>query len=237
MLSVEGDNNMEMKMKDIMNELGGAFAVTWLIMGITVWNNPEDPMFGVSDVGLGMASLGGVLALGIAWMAFSGADILPPITWMKAITSDDITDQNMWTSTIIRLITQVVGAILAAILMAQLQPDYVTYAQAWPDGQASWSFALWSVMGLIAAGAILGQISAKVDNNWAMPIAVMALAGIVNFESANDMASMLMNGTEDALAVTVPWLVDGVCIGVGALLGMKIDGFIADMDSDDSSSE
>ncbi len=225
---------MEMKMKDIMNELGGAFAAAWLIMGITLG---AEAGFEGELIGLGMASLGGMLALGIAWMAFDGADILPPITWMKAMTSDDLTDQNMWTSTIIRLITQVVGCILAAILMVQLQPDNWTYELAHPDGQAAWSFALWTVVGLIAAGAVLGQISAKVSNDWAMPIAVMALAGIVNFESAADMASMLMNGTGDAMAVAIPWLIDGVCIGVGALLGMKIDGFIADMDSDDSSSE
>lgn len=225
---------MEMKMKDIMNELGGAFTVTWLIMGITLLTAEG---FAGDITGLGMASLGGMLALGIAWKAFDGADILPPITWMKAVTSDDLTDQNMWTSTIIRLITQVVGAMLAATLMVNLQPDHVTYAMAYPDGQDAWSFALWSVVGLIAAGAVLGQISAKAGNDWAMPIAVMALAGIVNWESANDMSSMILNGTEDAMAVTIPWLVDGVCIGVGALLGMKIDGFIADMDSDDSSSE
>ena len=232
MLSTEGDNNMEMKMNDIMTELGGAFAVTWLIIGITVMGET-----GVEEVGLGMASFGGMLALGIAWMVFSGADILPPITWMKAITSEDLTDQDMWTGTIIRLITQVVGAILATIMMVQLEPDFVTYASAYPDGQGTYEFALWSVVGLIAAGAILGQIHAKVDYDWAMPIAVMALAGIVNFESANDMASMLMNGTEDALAVTIPWLIDGIVIGIGALVGMKIDEIISDADAVDADAE
>ena len=223
---------MEMKMNDIMTELGGAFAVTWLIIGITVVGET-----GVEEVGLGMASFGGMLALGIAWMVFSGADILPPITWMKAITSEDITDQDMWTGTIIRLITQIVGAILATIMMVQLEPDFVTYASAYPGGQDAYVFALWSVVGLIAAGAILGQIHAKVDYDWAMPIAVMALAGIVNFESANDMASMLMNGTEDALAVTIPWLIDGIVIGIGALVGMKIDEIIADADAVDADAE
>ena len=75
---------MEMKIKDIMTELGGAFAVTWLIFGITVWNVADDPTMGMSVVGIGLATLGGMLALGIAWMAFAGADILPPITWMTS---------------------------------------------------------------------------------------------------------------------------------------------------------
>ena len=220
-----------MKIKDIMTELGGAFAVTWLIFGITVWNVADDPTMGTSFVGLGMATLGGMLALGIAWMAFSGADILPPITWMKAITSEDLTDQNMWTATIIRLITQVMGAILATIMMAKLQPDYVTAAIAWSaNPPVDYEIAIWSIVGLIAAGAVLGQIHSKVENDWAMPIAVMAMAGLVNFESASDMATMIMNGTEHAIAYTVPWLVDGIVIGVGALMGMKIDEMIASVD-------
>jgi|TARA_B110000914_G_scaffold223636_1_gene239541 hypothetical protein len=222
---------MDMKIKDIMTELGGAFAVTWLIFGITVWNVADNPAMGTSVVGLGMATLGGMLALGIAWMAFSGADILPPITWMKAITSEDLTDQNMWTATIIRLITQVMGAILATIMMAKLQPDYVTAATSWAaNPPVGYEFAMWSIVGLIAAGAVLGQIHSKVENDWAMPIAVMAMAGLVNFESAADMAIMIMNGTEHAMAYAVPWLVDGVVIGVGALMGIKIDEMIASVD-------
>ena len=230
---------MEMKIRDIMNELGGAFTVAWVIMGITLL--PEEEGFSAELAGLGMASLGGMLALGIAWKAFDGADILPPITWMKALTSDDLTDQNMWTSTIIRLITQVVGAILATMLLANTYEDqFVTYEMGQlVNPSVTWSFALWSVVGLIAAGAILWQISTKVSNEWAMPIAVMALAStsIVEFGSAVDMASMLMNATGDAVATASFWLINGVLIGVGALMGMMIDGFITDMDSDDSSSE
>ena len=59
---------MEMKMNDIMTELGGAFAVTWLIIGITVMGET-----GAEEVGLGMASFGGMLVLGIAWMVFAGS--------------------------------------------------------------------------------------------------------------------------------------------------------------------
>jgi len=33
------------------------------------------------------------------------------------------------------------------------------------------------------------------------------------------------------MAVTIPWLVDGLVIGVGALMGMKIDEMIANADS------
>jgi len=65
----------------------------------------------------------------------------------------------------------------------------------------------------------------------------MAMASIVNWESAQDMASMLMNGTDDALAVAIPWLVDGIVIGIGALVGMKIDDIISDVDAADADEE
>jgi hypothetical protein len=58
--------NMEIELKKWMNELGGAFAVTWLVFGIVVWNDPANMALGTSTVGLGLATLGGMLALGIA---------------------------------------------------------------------------------------------------------------------------------------------------------------------------
>ncbi len=80
-----------------------------------------------------------------------------------------------------------------------------------------------AVAALVASGAILGHISSKVDNDWAMPVAVMAMAGLVNFESAADMASMLMNDTDDLVAVMLPWILDGAFVGVGAFMAGWID--------------
>ena len=215
---------MEIELKKWMNELGGAFAVTWLVFGIVVWNDPANMALGTSTVGLGLATLGGMLALGIAWMAFSGADILPPVTWMKMLSNtDNLSDADAWINTVITLVCQLVGAALGIFLMGQITADYVTYATAHAGGQAAWSFDLWATLGLVAAGAVLGHIHSKVDNNWAMPIAVMAMAGLVNFESAADMASMILNDTGDAMAVAMPWLIDGICVGVGALLAGQID--------------
>jgi hypothetical protein len=37
------------------------------------------------------------------------------------------------------------------------------------------------------------------------------------------MASMILNDTGDAMAVAMPWLIDGICVGVGALLAGQID--------------
>ena len=212
-----------MDTKSLMNEMGGAFAVTWLVFGATVWNDPADMLAGTSVVGLGLASVGGMFAMGIAWMAFNGAHILPPVTWMNIMTSD-MSDQDMWMNNGLKLVMQVVGAALAIVLMAEvLEWDMVTYAQAYPNGQGDYEFDAMAVAGLVAAGAVLGHINSKVDNDWAMPVAVMAMAGLINFESAADMASMIMNDTGDALAVALPWLLDGAFVGAGAFAGGWID--------------
>lgn len=212
-----------MDTKSLMNEMGGAFAVTWLVFGATVWNDPADMLAGTSVVGLGLASVGGMFAMGIAWMAFNGAHILPPVTWMNIMTSD-MSDQDMWMNNGLKLVMQVVGAALAIVVMAEvLELDMVTYAQAYPAGQGDWEFDAMSVAGLLVAGAILGHINSKVDNDWAMPVAVMAMAGLINFESAADMASMIMNDTGDALAVALPWLLDGAFVGAGAFMAGWID--------------
>ena len=212
-----------MDTKSLMNEMGGAFAVTWLVFGATVWNDPADMLAGTSVVGLGLASVGGMFAMGIAWMAFNGAHILPPVTWMNIMTSD-MSDQDMWMNNGMKLVMQVIGAALAIVLMAEvLEWDMVTYAQAYPNGQGDYEFDAMAVAGLVAAGAVLGHINSKVDNDWAMPVAVMAMAGLINFESAADMASMIMNDTGDALAVALPWLLDGAFVGAGAFAGGWID--------------
>ncbi len=205
-----------------MNELGGAFAVTWLVFGIVVID--ANSATGMSLVGLGLGTLGGMLALGIAWMAFNGADILPPVTWMKMLSNkDNLSDADAWINTGITLVCQLVGSVLGIVLMGQITSDYVTYAIAHAGGQEAWAFDLMATLGLVAAGAVLGHIHSKVDNNWAMPIAVMAMAGLVNFESAADMASMILNDTGDAMAVALPWITDGIFVGIGALVAGQID--------------
>ena len=101
---------MNVNWKGLMNELGGAFAVMWLVFGITVWNDASDMTAGTSVVGLGLASLGGMLALAVAWMAFAGAHILPPVTWMHMITGDVSDVEGNWMANGMRLVAQIIGA-------------------------------------------------------------------------------------------------------------------------------
>ncbi len=208
---------MELNVKKMMTEMGGAFAVTWLIFGVTLTNG--------SGTGMGLAGIMGVVGLTVAWMAFKGADILPQVTWLKQMSNqDNLTDADAWMNTGITLAMQIVGGIVAYVLIGQMYDNIFGYADAsaalgdafW--GNTAWEFSMGATLGLIAAGAVLGQVMA-VDSRWAMPVAIVMMTSLVNFESASQMASVLMNEAGDTVNVALPWLLDGVFLGAGALLG------------------
>ena len=212
---------MELNVKKMMTEMGGAFAVTWLIFGVTLTNG--------TDTGMGLAGIMGVVGLTVAWMAFKGADILPQVTWLKQMSStDNLSDTDAWMNTGITLAMQIVGGIVAYVLVGQMYDNIFGYADAsaalgdafW--GNTSWEFDMGTTLGLIAAGAVLGQVMA-VDSRWAMPVAIVMMTSIIDFESAAKMASVLMNEAGDTVNVALPWLLNGVFLGAGALLGSIID--------------
>ncbi|MDP6845283.1 MAG: hypothetical protein QF722_07040, partial [Candidatus Thalassarchaeaceae archaeon] len=62
---------MELNVKKMMTEMGGAFAVTWLIFGVTLKTDAGLPG---GATGMGLAGIMGVVGLTVAWMAFKGAD-------------------------------------------------------------------------------------------------------------------------------------------------------------------
>ena len=212
---------MELNVKKMMTEMGGAFAVTWLIFGVTLTDG--------TDTGMGLAGIMGVVGLTVAWMAFKGADILPQVTWLKQMSStDNLSDTDAWMNTGITLAMQIVGGIVAYVLVGQMYDNIFGYADAsaalgdafW--GNTSWEFDMGTTLGLIAAGAVLGQVMA-VDSRWAMPVAIVMMTSIIDFESAAKMASVLMNEAGDTVNVALPWLLNGVFLGAGALLGSIID--------------
>ena len=212
---------MELNVKKMMTEMGGAFAVTWLIFGVTLTDG--------TDTGMGLAGIMGVVGLTVAWMAFKGADILPQVTWLKQMSStDNLSDTDAWMNTGITLAMQIVGGIVAYVLVGQMYDNIFGYADAsaalgdafW--GNTSWEFDMGTTLGLIAAGAVLGQVMA-VDSRWAMPVAIVMMTSIIDFESAAKMASVLMNEAGDTVNVALPWLLDGVFLGAGTLLGNIIN--------------
>ena len=62
---------MEMDNRAMMNEVGGAFMVSWMVLA-----------------GAGLGSLEGAVLLAAAWMPISGAHILPVVTWCHMMTGD-----------------------------------------------------------------------------------------------------------------------------------------------------
>ena len=222
---------MGINTKDMMNEMGAAFAVTWLVFGYTVWTG--DAMTSDTElIGIGMGGgLMAVAALGVIWMAFAGAHILPPITWMHIMTGD-LSDKDAWLSNGLKLAMQIVGGVLALVTMAQINTGGVTYDESMTemvDGVATvmameaYSFDEMRLLGGIAAGAILWCIHTKTENAWAMSIGVIAMASYIGAEGSTDMASMLMNKMGDLVPTLLAYIEAGLAVGLGAMLAMKID--------------
>ncbi len=199
-----------MDMDNMMNEMGGAFMVAWLVADM---GTPE-----------------GALVLAAAWMAIGGAHILPVITWGHIMTGD-LGDTDAWMDNGSRLVAQVVGAILALMLagggtVAGVGADDVT---------AMWSFDLWDTMGAVAAGALLWTVYSRCDA-WVTAFVVMAIAmtavagdadteavaAALNFGGASDMGTSLVGGGDEMGAAVVAWVMGGLWAGVGALVATKI---------------
>ena len=182
----------------MMNEMGGAFMVAWLAGG--------------------MNSLEGALVLAAAWMAISGAHILPVITWGHIMTGD-LSDSGAWLDNGSRLAAQVVGALLAVVLMTEagaVGPDYDAAAT------ATWAFDLWPAMGTMAAGALLWTVYDRCDA-WVAAFVVLAMSGTLALGGASDMGAMIMGDLGgDLVDVASNWVMNGALAGVGALVSVKV---------------
>ena len=94
---------MDIDMNAMKAEIGGAFAVAWLVIGIGMeWD------------------LTAAVLMAAVWMAFSGAHVLPVITWMHIMTGDLGDTEGNWMPNGMRLIAQVVGAGLAIALLSEM---------------------------------------------------------------------------------------------------------------------
>ena len=182
----------------MMNEMGGAFMVAWLAGG--------------------MNSIEGALVLAAAWMAISGAHILPVITWGHIMTGD-LSDSGAWQDNGSRLAAQVVGALLAVVLMTEagaVGPDYDAAAT------ATWAFDLWPAIGTMAAGALLWTVYDRCDA-WVAAFVVLAMSGTLALGGASDMGAMIMGDLGgDLVDVASNWVMDGALAGVGALVSVKV---------------
>ena len=201
-----------MDMDNMMNEMGGAFMVCWLAGG--------------------MDSLEGALVLAAAWMAISGAHILPVITWGHIMTGD-LGDTDAWMDNGSRLVAQFVGAVVALAIMG----DFGEFAAA-TAGTSGFGIDTGEVVMAIAGGALMWTVYSRCDA-WVAAFAIMALAaaGGLDVTGAGDMASQLLGGgTEaaegvdaivvDSMDAVVDWVMTGLWAGVGALVATKVPDMV-----------
>ena len=192
---------MEMDWKTNMAELGGAFMVSWLVLG----EMGED----------GNMLMAGLL-LAVAMAAMAGAHVLPMFTWISAMTGD-LQDTDAWMGNVMRLIMQMVGAGAALALMGDGTVEAAT------DAPEMWAFDLWPMLTMLAGGAIIATVASRCDG-WMTAFAVVALAAYLGagFDGANGMAAEVMGGGAIP-EMASHWIIDGVVIGLGAMLGGMLE--------------
>jgi hypothetical protein len=208
-----------MDMDNMMNEMGGAFMVCWLAGAMT--------------------DLSGALVLAAAWMAISGAHILPVITWGHIMTGD-LGDTDAWMDNGSRLVAQFVGATLALAIMG----DFGEFAAA-TAGTTGFEIVTGDVVMAIAGGALMWTVYSRCDA-WVAAFAIMALAGASGLDvtGAGDLAGHLLGGGTDAVAAmadgtggsdaivvnsmdaVVDWVMTGLWAGVGALVATKVPDMV-----------
>ncbi len=207
---------MDIEMDTMKREMGGAFVVAWLV------------------VGMGWGSLEAALMMAAAWMAFSGAHILPVVTWMHMMTGDLSDAEGNWMANGMRLVAQIVGAVLAIALATEVGAVETSWDLVQPGFDTP---GTWEAIGMVAAGAIFWMVHTRADSAWVSAFAVMVLAGtmgmtyeagdaVVSTTGAGEMASSIMSSGEDIVNIATAWIVSGVLCGLGALLATKMDELI-----------
>ena len=196
-------------MKAMKAEIGGAFVLTWVVFG------------------MGLGTLSGAVALAVTWMAFSGAHLLPVVTWSHIMTGDLSDTEGNWMANGMRLVGQVVGAALAVVLMTEAGAIETGWAPTdmWiPDIGDN----IWGVLATIAAGAVWWQVHTRSDSAWASAFGLMVLGGAMTLGGANDMGSSLVGALDGVADTAVNWICDGLFVGIGAFLGCQVDGLIGE---------
>ena len=217
----EEEKTMEIDMNAMKAEIGGAFVVAWLV------------------VGMGWGSLGAAVVMAGVWMAFSGAHVLPVITWMHMMTGDLSDAEGNWMPNGMRLLAQIVGALLAILMMTEMGAIESTWDQVQPGFDAP---DAWGAITMVAAGAIFWTIHTRADSAWVSGFAVMALAGMmgmtydvmagevvaatVSTTGAGEMASSIASSGHEIAAIAQAWIVDGLLCGLGALVAVKVDEMV-----------
>jgi len=224
---------MDIDMKAMKAELGGSFMLSWVVLTLAVMVDADNGTVGDLAVGSGFElALGGAIAMAVAWTAFSGAHILPVVTWSHMMTGDLGDAEGNWMANGMRLVAQVVGAALAVLLLTEADPIEAGTlgAAALADSMNISGIAddVWGVLGMVAAGAVWWQIHTRCDSAWMSAFGLMALGGMMTLTGAHEMGTSLVGGGTEIANVLVNWITDGLFVGIGAFLGVTVDGMIGE---------
>ena len=195
---------MNVDMNAMKAEIGGAFVLSWMVFG------------------MGLGTLEGAVALAVVWMAFSGAHVLPVVTWSHMMTGDMGDTEGNWMANGMRLVAQAVGALLAILLATEFGDIETGWAATdmWLPDIAD---HLWSVIGMIAAGAVWWQVHTRCDSAWASAFGLMVLGGAMTLTGAHEMGASIASAGDGIVDTLVNWVFDGLFVGLGAFVGAKID--------------
>ena len=191
---------MNVDMNAMKAEVGGAFVLSWAVFA------------------MGLGTLEGAVALAVVWMAFAGAHVLPVVTWCHMLNDGDGDVEGNYMPNGMRLLGQVVGALLAIML--------ATEAGGIETGWAAAAFEapeLWAALGTIAAGAVWWQMHTRCESAWASAFGLMVLGGWMTLNGGHEMGASIASMGDGIADVLPAWIVDGLLVGLGARLGSEID--------------
>ena len=195
---------MEIDKKVMMAELGGAFVVSWVVFG------------------MGTGTLAGAVALAVVWMAFSGAHVLPVVTWCNMMTGDLGDAEGNWMANGMRLVAQAIGATLAIVLATEaggIETGWAATDMWIPDIADN----IWGVLATVSAGALWWQVHTRCDSEWASAFGLMVLGGAMMLTGAHEMGASIASSGAGIVDTLANWICDGLFVGIGALIGVKID--------------
>ena len=195
---------MNVDMNAMKAEVGGAVVLSWAVFA------------------MGIGTLEGAVALAVVWMAFSGAHVLPVVTWCHMRNDGDGDVEGNYMPNGMRRLAQAVGALLAIVL--------ATEAGGW-DGP-DWAAAefevpeVWPMLSMIAAGAVWWHVHTRCDSAWASAFGLMVLGGMMTLTGAHEMGASIANAGDGIADVVPAWIVDGLLVGIGARVGAEVDKLV-----------
>jgi hypothetical protein len=138
------------------------------------------------------------------------------------MTGDLGDTEGNWMANGMRLVAQVIGATLAIVLATEAGGIETGWAATdmWITGIAD---NLWGVLGMLAAGAVWWQVHTRCDTPWVSAVALMVLGGAMALNGANEMGASVSSMGDGIVDTLANWICDGLFVGIGALIGVKID--------------